>query len=456
MHLRLQLPEWVDEPGNSLLRPGRYKSIRGGRYSGKSHTFAQMAIARMEGAFSPWYPPGRVRIASARDHQTQIKQSVKTVVENYIKKLGLSHRFIVRSTWIDHVNGSHMFFPGVKNQAESFPSMEDIDIFWMEQAERLGDEMILIEPTIRKDGSELWFSWNPLERNTYCWQRFVEHPEPDDVNHWRNYDELPSEWLTAEQEKTRRWWEQHEPTLYRWMWLGFPNDADAELAILPYDLLLTCVNAYDQYAPDMTGRPVTHAGLDFAEGGRNRCAIVVRQGPNVEKVEDWPGITGDTDVCARVAKDHCEQFDVIRIYYDASAPLRSALRRVQFKGVRPFNFGGKVGGPDWFYEPNTLNKDIFARRNIQAAINLRLRANRTLRLVNGENVNPDDCLFINPRIDQREKTLGQFSQPKRRVNPISGKWEVLKSVGNEESPDRYDSLVMAFGIDTDGRGLRAR
>ena len=52
--------------------------------------------------------------------------------------------------------------------------------------------------------------------------------------------------------------------------------------------------------------------------------------------------------------------------------------------------------------------------------------------------------------------MGQFSQPKRRVNPVTGKWEVIKTGEGEESPDLYDALVMSFGRDTDGIGLRAR
>ena len=428
MQITPRFPSWVDEPGNSLLRPARFKSIRGGRYSGKSHTFAQMAVMRMEGAhcFPPgWYRPGPVRIASARDFQTRIKESVKTVVEEYIEKLGLSHRFIIRKNWIDHVNGSHMFFPGVTRQAESFPSMESIDIFWMEQAEHLYDEMMLIEPTIRKTGSELWFSWNPLERTSYCWRRFVDDPMPGDVSHWRNYDELPAEWLSDEIKQSREWWLRNEPSMYRWMWLGMPYDSDPESSILPFDLLMACVDAYPTHAPDMTRRPLTYAGLDFAEGGRNKCAIAIRQGPNLEFVAEWPGVLGDTTVCATTARDHAAPFDIIRIYYDGSAPIRSELRRVGFLGVRPFHFGGEVGGGDTIYQGTTRNKDIFARRNIQAAINLRNRANLTQRYVAGDSrIRAEDCLFINPDLPQRERRRW-VSSPSRNAastrSPANGR-----------------------------------
>ena len=66
--------------------------------------------------------------------------------------------------------------------------------------------------------------------------------------------------------------------------------------------------------------------------------------------------------------------------------------------VLPVNFGGKVAGPGVMYEPRRTNEQVFARRNAQMAFNLRLRANRTVRLLNGdEDVDPASCLFIRSR-----------------------------------------------------------
>ena len=94
--------------------------------------------------------------------------------------------------------GSVMTFHGETNQEDSFLSMEDIDVFWMEQAEMLQDEMLQIEPTIRKPGSELWFVWNPLERTSYCWQRFVKNRQPGDVIAHTTYRD--NAWLSKESE----------------------------------------------------------------------------------------------------------------------------------------------------------------------------------------------------------------------------------------------------------------
>jgi phage terminase large subunit len=46
--------------------------------------------------------------------------------------------------------------------AHNIKSLEDFDIAWVEEAQTLSATSLrLLRPTIRKNGSELWFSWNP-------------------------------------------------------------------------------------------------------------------------------------------------------------------------------------------------------------------------------------------------------------------------------------------------------
>ena len=106
---------------------------------------------------------------------------------SYIRKLGLSDHFVVYNYSIDNkATGSHCFFPGFNRNPQSLMSAEGVDILWIEQSETVEQEMELIVPTIRAPGSELWFSWNPLDRLQWCWQRFAVHPRPDDVIVWCN------------------------------------------------------------------------------------------------------------------------------------------------------------------------------------------------------------------------------------------------------------------------------
>ena len=49
--------------------------------------------------------------------------------------------------------------------AESIKSLEGYDVAWVEEAQTLSARSLaLLRPTIRADGSELWFTWKSLMR----------------------------------------------------------------------------------------------------------------------------------------------------------------------------------------------------------------------------------------------------------------------------------------------------
>ena len=119
------------------------------------------------------------------------------------------------------------------------------------------------------------------------------------------------------------------------------------------------------------------------------------------------------------------------------------------------------------YERKRPNKEVFARRNIQLGDNLRLRANRTVRLLKAydegralegsDEINPARALFINSGIKHLEAFKSDLTQPIRRRNPTTGKWNWINAaeMRNAESPDRFDAVCLAYARDSD-HGLRAR
>ena len=183
-------------------------------------------------------------------------------------------------------------------------------------------------------------------------------------------------------------------------------------------------------------------------------------------------VAGDLSVAARRVVQDAQDFadtkerNIWRLYYDASSPMRREFTALGQRS-RPVAFGGVVGGPDVMYERKRPNKEVFARRNIQMGDNLRLRANRTVRLLKAydegralegsDEINPARALFINPGIKHLEAFKSDLTQPIRRRNPTTGKWELDKRGGddNAESPDRFDALCLSFARDSD-HGLRAR
>ena len=138
-----------------LLRPSRYKGAHGGRGSGKSHFFAEMLVARCANRLG-------TRVACVREVQRSLKNSVKLLVEDKIASLG-AKGFEILDAEIRTPGGGVIIFQGMQNHtADSIKSLEGFDIAWVEEAQSLSQRSLdLLRPTIRKPGSEMWFSWNP-------------------------------------------------------------------------------------------------------------------------------------------------------------------------------------------------------------------------------------------------------------------------------------------------------
>lgn len=139
-----------------LLEPRRYLGAWGGRGSGKSHFFAEMLVERA------LLEPG-LRAVCIREVQKSLAQSVKRLIEDKIEALGVSHKFDVLETVIKTPGDGRILFQGMQNHtADSIKSLQGYKIAWVEEAQSLSARSLkLLRPTMREDGSQIWFSWNP-------------------------------------------------------------------------------------------------------------------------------------------------------------------------------------------------------------------------------------------------------------------------------------------------------
>lgn len=103
------------------------------------------------------------RAVCIREIQNTIKESVRQLLVDKIAKFGVGDQFECLDTEIRGQNGSLIIFKGMQHyNAESIKSLEGYDIAWVEEAQTLSAKSLkMLRPTIRKDDSELWFSWNP-------------------------------------------------------------------------------------------------------------------------------------------------------------------------------------------------------------------------------------------------------------------------------------------------------
>jgi phage terminase large subunit len=99
--------------------------------------------------------------------QNSIKDSVRQLLVDKIAVLGVSAHFELTRDEIRGLNGSLIIFRGMNDaNADNIKSLEGYDVAWVEEAQTLSQRSLeLLRPTIRKEGSEIWFSWNPRHKS---------------------------------------------------------------------------------------------------------------------------------------------------------------------------------------------------------------------------------------------------------------------------------------------------
>lgn len=195
-----------------LFEPKRYKVAYGGRGSGKSWSFAKALILQ---AFSK-----PLRILCTREVQKSIKESVKRLLDDQIQAMGLGGFFDSTETEIRGKNGSLFVFAGLANHTvESIKSYEGIDRVWIEEAQTVSKKSLdILIPTIRKEGSEIWVSFNPELDTDEVWKRYVVNTPPNCIAVSCNYSDNP--WFPSTLEAERRHCELTNRADYDWIWEG--------------------------------------------------------------------------------------------------------------------------------------------------------------------------------------------------------------------------------------------
>lgn len=111
-----------------------------------------------------------------------MSESVHKLLSDQINDMGLSAHYQVQKTVILGNNGTEIYFAGLRHNVDNIKSMEGVDIVWVEEAQAVSKSSwdVLI-PTIRKDGSEIWVTFNPELELDDTYHRFVLHPPSNSV-----------------------------------------------------------------------------------------------------------------------------------------------------------------------------------------------------------------------------------------------------------------------------------
>jgi len=256
MIMKAKFPELLE----FLFEPWRYKVARGGRGSAKSWSFARALL--IQGASK------KLRILCAREVQLSIKQSVHKLLKDQIVLLGLEYQYQVYETEIRGSNGTEFAFTGLSSlTVDTIKSFEGYDICWVEEGQVISKRSweILI-PTIRKDESEIWISYNPDLETDETHQRFTINRPDNCKNVLINWRDNPFFNQVLDQERLRC--KLYSPDDYDNIWEGecrpaaegaiyYKQIAEAErqgrIGVVPYDPMLRVHIVYDLGWEDSLG-----------------------------------------------------------------------------------------------------------------------------------------------------------------------------------------------------------
>lgn len=206
--IQIQIPDAF----KGLFEPKRYKVFYGGRGGGKSHAIARALLIKSMQT--------KTRVLCARELQGSIGDSVHKLLSDVIDSYELNSIFEVqKATIINKKNGSEFIFKGLKHNATEIKSTEGIDLVWVEEAERVSQNSweVLI-PTIRKEGSEVWISFNPKHPTDPTYINFVANADDNMLVKKVSWRDNP--WFPDTLDLERRRMASNDPKAYNHIWEG--------------------------------------------------------------------------------------------------------------------------------------------------------------------------------------------------------------------------------------------
>ena len=417
----------------------RLRVLYGGRASSKTHEFASAA--------SKISSESKTRFLCVRRFQNKIKESVYTVIKNKIDDLELGG-FNIQASNIYHDNGSEFAFYGIERNADEIKSFEGCDILWIEEAHSLTKEQWeILEPTIRKEGSEIWISFNPRLISDFIWQKFIVNPPKNSMIRHINYDENP--YLSNTMLKTIEETREQDFERYEHIYMGKPL-SDDENVVIKRSWVEAAIDFHLKYDGEMKGQVVL--GYDVADSGADKNAVTVCNGSIVTECYEWQGGENELKKSADKVRHAALKLGG-RIIYDSigvGAHTGSTLQGAGFNDFAGFNAGGKVQRPTRKYN-GVKQKEYFSNVKAQAwwLVADRLRNTYDFLVNNNTNYHADDLISISSDIPNIESLVSELTTPRRDFDKagrvkVESKDDLKKR--DIMSPNKADAFIMALSI----------
>ena len=428
--------------------PARNRVLKGGRSSSKSWDAAGFAIFLAANY--------RVRFLCTRQFQNKIAESVYTLLKIQIERFGLQAEFTTTDSRIVHNStGSEFIFYGLWRHIDEIKSLENIDVCWIEEAHNLTQtQWEILEPTVRKDGSQFWIIFNPRLVTDFVYRRFVTNTPPDTVVRTINYTENP--FLSSTIMKVIEAKRAEDEEEYRHIYLGQPREDD-DAVIIKRSWIMAALGAREKLGLERTG--LRRIGFDVADGGDDKCATVEAHGIEAVRVDEWKA--GEDELLKSASRVHAQAVETgAEIDYDSIGVGAFAgahfLTLNEQKNARiayhKFNAAGGKVNPKGRIDPkdpkSPLNEDFYLNLKAQAWWEVAARFRNTFNAVTrGMEFDEGDLISIAPECDHLDALIDELATPRRDYDG-SGKVKVesKKDLAKRDvaSPNKADAFVMAF------------
>lgn len=433
-----------------LRKPSRYKGAWGGRGSGKSHTMAELVVLAM--LVDP-----DCSVVCIREIQKSLQLSAKKLIEAKIVEWRLGHVFEVQSTVIKRRNGTGIcIFQGMQDHtADTIKSLEGFKIAWCEEAQSLSDRsMELLRPTIRAQGSELWFSWNPRRRSDAVEKllRSRGGERGNAIIRKANYTDnplCPVELLDEASGDLR-----DNPEGYDHIWLGAYENLGSKI-VIPPSHVEAAVGLAEFLGLSIEGKKYSALDVAGGEDGGDENAQAFRHGIEVQRVETWNGY--DTSLTTSRSSKAAYEYGAADLQYDSvgvGEGVTGEWAAMGRRNERPagleliaWNGGAQVDNPDDKVEPTNprspLNKDQYQNRKAQAWFHGAKLFRNAYNARLGRPYDPSLLVSLKPDMPGLPELQDELSQPQHKPSQ-TGKTMVDKQPDNAASPNRADSVIMCL------------
>ena len=386
----------------------RYKLYYGGRAGGKSYAFADslLLLGRMK----------KLRIACMREVQDSIKDSVHKLLSDRINFYGLSDYKISETKIVNQLSGTVFIFKGLREQdSNNIKSLEGIDIVWLEEAQKISKKSWdILDPTIRKSGSEIWISMNREEENDPVWLAVGANPDERTLVVKVNYTDNP--FCPEEMRYLAQKCQKESPEDYEHIWLGAPVAVGSHKLIAP----ILVRQAFETKLENPSSPLII--GLDVARFGDDKSVFCFRRGRVCLFFESYARL--DNVEVANRATFFIRQYRPARVFVDAGGVGGGVVDILNDRGfkrvVRAVMFGSKALADDRYHN---------RRAEMWDELRIWLSGEQKVELPNDENLANELCA-VNKKYDSRGRLQ------------LEEKEEIKKRLG--KSPDMADALALTF------------